>query len=410
MLYAVHEAQRLLLRPLVSAARLSQRAVDVAAPLGPWPFPQLTSASLALFDRVARRYDKPTFGIDAVRVGEIEVPVRERVVLRRPFCDLVAFERDLPAGAPRGPGVLVFAPLSGHHATLLRETVRTMLPHHDVWITDWRDARLVPRREGVFTLDGYVQYAIDFMRHLGAETHVVAVCQPSVPVLAAVSAMSTLGDPAVPRSLTLMGGPVDPRRNPTEVNRLATARPLSWFEHSLVHRVPPGYPGVGRRVYPGFLQHLAFVSMNPDRHFDAHVKYFFDRVHGHADAVDAHQRFYDEYNAVLDMDAPYYLETVRTVFQEFALPRGTWDVRLADRTVRVAPGDVRRPALLTVEGELDDISGVGQTAAAHDLCAGIPDARRRHHVERGAGHYGIFSGRRWRESIYPVLRAHIADA
>ncbi len=411
MLYAVREAQRLLLRPFLSAVAVSQQMVDATASLAPFPFPQLTSASLSLFQRLHRTYDKPAFDLRSVVVDGEEVPVRERIVRRLPFCDLVKFERALPPGTQRSdPPVLVFAPLSGHHATLLRETVRTLLPEHDVWITDWRDARLVPRKEGAFSLDTYVEYAVDFLRALGPDVHVLAVCQPSVPVLAAVSLMSTLGDPAVPRSLTLMGGPVDPRRNPTAVNELATQRSLAWFERNLVHRVPPGHPGFGRKVYPGFLQHLAFVSMNPERHFEAHMKYFFDLVQGDFDSAEAHRRFYDEYNAVLDMDAAYYLDTVRTVFQEHALPKGTWRVKLHGQELRVAPEDIRRPALLTVEGELDDVSGLGQTEAAHDLCANIPRERKQHHVERGAGHYGIFSGRRWRESIYPVLRDFIARA
>jgi len=411
MLYAVREAQRLLLRPFLSAVAVSQQMVDATASLAPFPFPQLTSASLSLFQRIHRTYDKPAFDLRSVVVDGQEVPVRERIVRRLPFCDLVKFERVLPPGSTRkDPPVLVFAPLSGHHATLLRETVRTMLPEHDVWITDWRDARLVPRKEGAFSLDSYVEYAVDFLRALGPDVHVLAVCQPSVPVLAAVSLMSTLGDQAVPRSLTLMGGPVDPRRNPTAVNELAAKRSLAWFERNLVHRVPPGHPGFGRKVYPGFLQHLAFVSMNPERHFEAHMKYFFDLVQGDFASVEAHRKFYDEYNAVLDMDAAYYLDTVRTVFQEHALPKGTWRVNLHGKELRVAPEDIRVPALLTVEGELDDVSGLGQTEAAHDLCSGIPGDRKQHHVERGAGHHGIFSGRRWRESIYPVLREFIARA
>ena len=320
-------------------------------------------------------------------------------MVEKPFCKLVRFES-------RGPRVLLFAPLSGHFATLLRETVRTMLPDHEVFITDWTDARMVPTSAGTFSFDDYVAYAIEFMRALGPDLHVMAVCQPSVPVLAAVSLMATKNDPCVPRSLTLMGGPIDPRESPTEVNKLATTRDISWFEDNVIHTVPFGHPGAGRRVYPGFLQLLAFVSMNPERHAESYRNYFFDVLRGDSEAAEAHRKFYDEYNAVLDMDAAYYLDTVRMVFQEHALPRGR--MRIAGELVR--PADIRTTALLTVEGELDDISGLGQTRAAHTLCAGIPNERKQHHVAEGAGHYGIFSGRRWRESVYPIVREFIRGA
>jgi poly(3-hydroxybutyrate) depolymerase len=302
--------------------------------------------------------------------------------------------------------VLAVAPLSGHHSTLLRETVATLLTRHDVYITDWVDARLVPADEGRFALADYVDYIRAFIRHIGAERlHVLAVCQPAVPVLAAVALAAAAGEPA-PRSLILMGGPIDTRRNPTQVNRFATSKPLRWFESHLLHEVPPSYPGRGRLVYPGFLQHAGFIAMNPVRHVSSHLDFFHDLVQGDAASADEHRRFYDEYNAVLDMPGEYYLDCVRIVFQHHLLPRGLWDVG----GERVEPAAIAGTALMTVEGELDDISGLGQTRAAHDLCAGIPADRKHHLTVPRAGHYGIFSGRRWREIVYPRIRDFIAAA
>jgi poly(3-hydroxybutyrate) depolymerase len=301
------------------------------------------------------------------------------------------------------PVVLVVAPLSGHHATLLRDTVRTLLQDHKVYITDWIDARMVPTDAGAFTLDDYVQTIRDFIRHIGASRlHVISVCQPTVPVLAAVSLMASAGED-VPRSLTLMGGPIDPRSSPTQVNDLATTRPLSWFENHVIHDVPPNYPGRGRRVYPGFLQHAGFLAMNPSRHFQSHWDFYLDLVKGDLDDAQSHRKFYDEYNAVLDMPAEYYLDTIRIVFQQHLLPRGLWDVR----GERVRPEAIKRSALMTIEGELDDISGLGQTQAAHALCTGLPQKKKHHLTVEGAGHYGIFSGRRWRDGVYPQVRDFI---
>jgi poly(3-hydroxybutyrate) depolymerase len=376
MLYDLREAQRFFLEPMAAWAGAMQ----------PFVPSRFASASLALLHRVAKSYPKPAF----------DLGVPERVVLEKPFCRLVRFESS-------GPRVLLFAPLSGHFATLLRDTVRTLLPEHEVYITDWTDARLVPMSAGTFSFDDYVAYAMEFMRALGPDVHVMAVCQPSVPVLAAVSLMSTMRDPCVPRSLTLMGGPIDPRESPTEVNKLASTRNLAWFEDNAIHTVPLGHPGAGRRVYPGFLQLLAFVSMNPERHAESYRSYFFDMMRGDHESAEAHRKFYDEYNAVLDMDAAYYLDTVRLVFQEHALPCGR--MRIGGELVQ--PTDIHDTALLTIEGELDDISGLGQTFAAHTLCTGVPEERKHHHVALGAGHYGIFSGRRWRESIYPIVRDFI---
>jgi poly(3-hydroxybutyrate) depolymerase len=302
--------------------------------------------------------------------------------------------------------VLVVAPLSGHHATLLRDTVRTLLADCKVYITDWTDARMVPVAAGAFHLDDYVHYVQDFVRHVQAnaegEVHIMSVCQPTVPVLAALSLMATAKE-KLPRTMTMMGGPIDARKSPTAVNNLAMNKSLQWFEHNVIYRVPANYPGAGRRVYPGFLQHSGFVAMNPDRHFKSHYEYFLDLVQGDEEEAEGHRKFYDEYNAVLDMPAEYYLDTIKTVFQDFALVHGTWQVR--GQLVR--PQDIKSTALLTIEGELDDISGAGQTQAAHGLCSGIPAARKQHYTAPQCGHYGIFSGRRWREMIYPQVKAFI---
>lgn len=409
MLYPLHDLHRAWLRPFsVLAATTAQVLRHPSLPVAHVPGASWIAASWELWHRIAKEYRKPAFAIETVVAQGREVVVREETVLERPFCRLVRFARssdhpETAAALGKEPRVLVVAPLSGHHATLLRDTVRSLLQDHEVWITDWADARDVPLAQGTFGLDDYVLYVEDFLRFLGpADTHVLAVCQPTVPVLAAVSLMASRGEPT-PRSLTLMGGPVDGRRSPTAVNRLATERPYAWFEKKLIHRVPPGHAGAGRKVYPGFLQLTAFVSMNPERHFESYVQYAVDRAQGREEQAASHARFYDDYNAVLDMDAPYYLDTIRTVFQDFSLARGTWDVR----GERVRPGDVRDTALFTVEGEKDDISGLGQTAAAHDLCTAIPDDRRERFVAPGCGHYGIFSGSNWRESIYPRLRAFI---
>jgi poly(3-hydroxybutyrate) depolymerase len=308
---------------------------------------------------------------------------------------------------------LIVAPLSGHYATLLRDTVRSMLGGHKVFITDWKNARTVPMTEGVFSLDDYVNYVQEFIRHLHAQygnCHVVSVCQPTVPVLAAVSLMASRGE-KLPLSMTMMGGPIDARKSPTAVNNLAMQRSFQWFESNVIYRVPSNFAGSGRKVYPGFLQHTGFVAMNPSNHAKSHWDYFKDLVKGDGRSVDAHRKFYDEYNAVLDMDAKYYLDTIQTVFQDFKLVNGTWDVvSLEGKTERVRPQDISGCALLTVEGELDDISGSGQTRAAHDLCSGITAATKQHYEVAGAGHYGIFSGRRWRDMVYPVVQEFILKA
>jgi len=357
------------------------------------------AAGCQLLVRLCKRYPKRPFGLTQVSIDGHQVAVSEAVVLDKAFCRLLHFERATPY---RHPVVLLVAPLSGHHATLLRETVRAMLPDFDVYLTDWRDARQVPLAEGAFHLDEYVDYVREFIGYLGPDIYIVSVCQSTVPVLAAVSLMASHGEPT-PKSLTLIGGPVDVRRDPTVVNTLAFNKSLDWFERQMIDTVPSMYPGAGRRVCPGFLQHLAFIAMNPDRHLKSHLNYYFDLAAGKTESASMHQCFYDDFNAVLDMDAEYYLESVRVVFQECRLARGIW--RVPGEHVR--PGDIRSSALITVEGEHDDICGRGQTRAAHDLCTGIDDSRKHHLTARGCGHYGIFSGARWRTRIYPRIRALI---
>jgi poly(3-hydroxybutyrate) depolymerase len=390
MLYNLHEAQHMAWAPWRFWAELARGWFGHPfSPLIYMPLAKRLAASSDLFLRLTERYQKPHWNL-AHAVPEVAV--------ERPFCNLVHFRQ----AVPKKHKVLLVAPLSGHHATLLRDTVRSLLPEHEVWVTDWVDARLVPLTAGPFHLADYVHYVRDWIKYLSPDVHVISVCQPTVPVLAAISLMAARGE-AQPRTMTMMGGPIDARRSPTAVNNLARRKPYSWFEQNLIERVPAKYPGCMRRVYPGFLQHLGFVAMNPDRHLIAHWDYYHKLVAGDGDSAQAHRRFYDEYNAVLDMPAEYYLDTVKTVFQEYALPRG----RMFVREELVRPQAIRSPALLTIEGELDDISGNGQTEAAHALCLNIPRERRSHFVAPGVGHYGIFSGRRWREMIFPRVRDFI---
>ena len=409
MLYQIHEWQRSLLGPLSYFAQANARMLnDNSSPLAQLPGAQRMAAGYELFHRLGKEYEKPVFGIHGASAHEHEIAVVERIALDKPFCQLKRFKRfsddpDTIEKMKNDPVVLVVAPLSGHHATLLRDTVRTLLRDHKVYITDWVDARMVPTAAGAFGLDDYIGYIEEFIRHIGAASlHVISVCQPTVPVLAAVSLMAARGEDT-PRSLTMMGGPIDPRRSPTGVNDLAMRQPFSWFKGNVIHTVPPNYPGHGREVYPGFLQHAGFIAMNPGRHLNSHWDFYQDLLRGDLDDAESHRKFYDEYNAVLDMPAEFYLDTIDKVFQRTLLPRGLWDVA----GERVNPAAIKRSALLTIEGELDDISGLGQTEAAHDLCSGIPAKRRQHQVIEGAGHYGIFSGRRWRETVYPQVRDFI---
>ena len=416
MLYQIYEAQRSLMEPFADFAQAAAKVYsNPISPLGQNPFSQRISATYDLMYRLGKDYEKPQFGISTVAIGDQEIAIHERIEIDKPFCELRRFKRfsDDPATLNRlkvQPVVLIVAPLSGHYATLLRDTVKTMLADHKVYVTDWKNARLVPLSEGEFHLDDYVHYIREFIQHLQKQyghCHVVSVCQPTVPVLAAVSLMASQGE-KLPKSMTMMGGPIDASKSPTAVNNLAMNKSFEWFENNVIFRVPQNFPGAGRRVYPGFMQHTGFVAMNPDRHLKSHYDYFKDLIKGDNSSAESHRQFYDEYNAVLDMDADYYLETIKTVFQEFALVKGTWDVRNSSgQAERVRPQDIKGTALLTVEGELDDISGSGQTQAAHQLCTGISSNHKKHLEVPGAGHYGIFSGRRWREIVFPQVRDFI---
>jgi poly(3-hydroxybutyrate) depolymerase len=401
MLYTLHELSHTLLTPWNAVARVNRQLFgDPLSPLAYLPASKSIAAGSDLFLRLTHRYEKPEFALRHTVADGVTITVNEEIALAKPFCNLLHFKRETKR---RDPKVLLVAPLSGHYATLLRDTVRALLPEHDVYITDWADAKMVPVAEGPFHLDDYIDYVREFIRHIGADLHVISVCQPTVPVLVAISLMAADDEPIKPRTMTMMGGPIDSRRSPTAVNNLATQKPYGWFERNVIQRVPIKYPGFMRRVYPGFLQHVGFVAMNPDRHAQAHWDYYDHLVRGDGESADAHRKFYDEYNAVLDMAAEYYLDTIKTVFQEHRLPNGTWRVR----GQLVEPHRITKTALLTIEGELDDISGNGQTEAAHKLCTGIPAAKREHFMVPGVGHYGIFSGRRWREIIYPRIRTFI---
>jgi poly(3-hydroxybutyrate) depolymerase len=406
MLYQAIEAHLASLTP----ARLTARWMHqmMSHPMLPCSYTtgcRAAAAWLELFDRATQRRSKPGFGLPAVEIAGERAAVRAAVVAEKPFCRLLHFAR--ATRRPRNdPQVLVVAPMSGHHASLLRGTVETLLPAHEVYITDWADARLVPLSAGNFDLADYIDYVIAFLRILGPQTHVLAVCQPSPPVLAAAALLAAAGDPAAPKSLTLMGGPVDTRLSPTAVNRVGASQSLDWFERKVIDLVPPHYPGAMRRVYPGFLQLGGFMSMNPDRHVQSHIDFFHHLVVGDGESAAAHRRFYDEYLSVMDLSADFYLDTIRHVFQEHSLARGVF----RHRGEKVEPAAIRRTALMTIEGELDDISGLGQTKAAHDLCRSIPAARRRHLEQAGVGHYGIFNGRKWRQSIYPAWAEFVRRA
>ncbi|MBI4273804.1 MAG: polyhydroxyalkanoate depolymerase [Rhizobiales bacterium] len=358
------------------------------------------AAGCELFERSTRRYGKPEWGIESTLIGGERVPVHISSIWERPFCQLLHFERMLehPPHRPQ-PKLLIVAPMSGHYATLLRGTVEAFLPNHDVYITDWVDARMVPQTKGRFDLDDYIDYVISMLHRLGGGCHVIAVCQPSVPVLAAVARMEADNDPYAPQSMVLMGGPIDTRNNPTGVNKLAEQRGIEWFRRSVITKVPFPHPGVMRDVYPGFLQLNGFVSMNLNRHLDAHHELFFHLVDGDGDSAQKHREFYDEYLAVMDLTAEFYLQTVDTVFVRHALPKG----EMTHRGQRVDAAAIRNCALLTIEGEKDDISGVGQTEAAHALCVNIPADRKAHYLQLGVGHYGVFNGSRFRAEIAPRI-------
>jgi poly(3-hydroxybutyrate) depolymerase len=362
------------------------------------------SAGAELFERMTRRYGKPTFGLREIEVEGIVHPVLEDVVWTRPFCNLLRFVRpDFLAGSSQ-PKLLIVAPMSGHYATLLRGTVEAFLPYFDVHITDWADARMVPLAAGSFDLDDYIDYLREMLAHLGPGVHTIGVCQPSVPLIAAAALMEAGGDANAPASMTLMGGPVDTRRSPTEVNKLAEKRGVEWFRRNCLHTVPFPYPGFGREVYPGFLQLSGFMAMNLNRHVSAHLDMFNHLVSGDGDSAEKHREFYDEYLAVMDLAAEYYMQTVETVFVRHALPKG----EMTHRGQRVDLTAIRNAGLLSVEGEKDDISGVGQTCAANELCVNIPEARKQYYLAEGVGHYGVFNGSRFRKDIAPRIREFVA--
>lgn len=368
-------------------------------PLSHTAFGRSAAAMAEMFERTTRRYGKPDFGLTSTVVDWKQVPVSEEIVWKRPFCNVIRFRRDLPAGRKPDPKLLIVAPMSGHYATLLRGTVEAMLPHADVHITDWVDARTVPLSKGRFDLDDYIDYVIEMLHALGPDTHVMAVCQPSVPVLAAAAVMEARGDKFAPSTMTLMGGPIDTRINPTAVNQLAEEKDLAWFRDNAIMQVPWPNPGFAREVYPGFLQLSGFMSMNLDRHIIAHKDFFLHLVKNDGDSADKHRDFYDEYLAVMDLTAEFYLQTVDTVFIRHALPKG----EMTHRGEPVDPAAIRSIALMTVEGENDDISGVGQTKAAQTLCTNIPDDMRVHYMQPAVGHYGVFNGSRFRAEIVPRI-------
>ncbi|MEO0671762.1 MAG: polyhydroxyalkanoate depolymerase [Pseudomonadota bacterium] len=405
MQYHAYELAHAMVAPMRMAARLTK--YQLRSPFNPWthtPVGKQIAAACDVFEGLTRRYGKPEFGIDKTYIHGLRVPVEEDIVLAKPFCNLLRFERDESvAGRRDDPKVLLVAPMSGHYATLLRGTVKAMIPEHDVYITDWVDARDVPVFQGAFDLDDFIDYLVEFIQFLGPNTHVIAVCQPAVPALAATAYMARNRMERQPASLTLMGGPIDTRRNPTVVNKLAEDKPLSWFETNVIARVPFPNAGFMRAVYPGFIQLTGFMQMNLERHTKAHVKLFENLVKGDEDSVQAHRDFYEEYLAVMDLPAEFYLQTVKTVFQDHALPKG----RMMHRGERIDCSAIRNTALMTVEGERDDICGLGQTEAAQSLCPNIPVDERYHYVQPSVGHYGVFNGTRWRTEIQPRIREMI---
>jgi poly(3-hydroxybutyrate) depolymerase len=401
MIYKIYQAQADLMFPARQLAKLGAgvaKSMDMGE-YTPAPLRQL-GAALSMLAEGGLSHQRPDYGFRTVRMGNGVVGVTEESRLETPFGTLLRFRKDNDVQQPR---VLVVAPMSGHFATLLRGTVAVLLPDHDVYITDWKNARDVPLSEGTFGFDEYVDHMIRFMEVIGEGSHMVAVCQPCVAALAATAVMAETNNRAQPRSLTLMAGPIDTRQNPTKVNELAKGHSIEWFEKKLIAKVPWRYPGAFRRVYPGFLQLTAFMSMNLDRHINAHMAQYRALACGDVVAADAHRKFYEEYNAVMDLPAEFYLETVQKVFQDHDLPLGklTWHGQ------PVKPQAIRRTALLTVEGERDDICAIGQTMAALDLCSGLRNSQKRHHLQAGVGHYGVFSGSRWAREIYPRVRAMI---
>jgi poly(3-hydroxybutyrate) depolymerase len=406
MLYDAYEVQRSLLAGASKLAGLGAGWLNNPAnPLGYSAMSPMVAASLEVFAHAAAPRGKPEFGIQSVKVGRKQVRVDEQILVRKPFGQLKHFARD---GVDKGPSLLIVAPMSGHYATLLRGTVERLLPSFDVYITDWRDAKCVPLSDGSFDLDDYIDYLIAFLEHIGETTgerpHLLAVCQPAVPAFAATALMNADKSPWRPKSLTMMGGPIDTRKAPTAVNTLATERPFGWFEHNVIATVPMIYPGAGRKVYPGFLQLAGFMTMNLGSHLVSHWEMFKHLVVGDEEGAAATQKFYDEYRSVCDMTAEFYLQTVDVVFQRHLLPEG----QLEHRGRLVDPSAIRDTALLAIEGERDDISGIGQTKAALDIATKLAKAKKQYLLAKDVGHYGIFNGRKWRERIAPVVEKFIA--
>jgi poly(3-hydroxybutyrate) depolymerase len=407
MLYSLYELGHWSVAPLRMAAMMQAHALR--SPFNPAADTELARTAAAasdLFETVTRRYRKPDWEITETKVNGRPVPVRPTSVWSSPWCDLVHFERDAEslskARVAKRPdqAVLIVAPMSGHYATLLRGTVEPFLPEFEVYVTDWADARMVPILAGRFDLNDYVDHVMDMLGFLGPETHVVAVCQPGPPVLAAVAAMAAAKDPCTPATMTFMGSPIDARRSPTAPNKLAEGRSIEWFEKNMIQTVPAIYPGAFRRVYPGFLQLASFLNMNMSRHIDAHYEYYQNLVKGDGDNAQKHRDFYDEYLSVMDLSEEFYIQTLRDVFQDYALAKGSF----MHRGGKVEPKAILHTALMTIEGENDDISGIGQTQAAHDLCVNVPEIMRQDYIQPGVGHYGVFNGRRYRTEIFPRMR------
>jgi poly(3-hydroxybutyrate) depolymerase len=404
-LYFFYESTFMAMAPARAMAEATK--LFYANPANPLTHTQLgrtMAASAEMFERATRRYGKPAFDLPFTVVDGKAVAVTERIIWRKPFCQLLHFDRLLPSKTPVQPKVLIVAPMSGHYATLLRGTVEAFLPTHEVYITDWIDARMVPMSDGHFDLNDYIDYMIEIFELIGPDVHVMAVCQPSVPVAAAVALMEAKDSPSVPLSMTLMGGPIDTRKSPTAVNKLAEERGIDWFQKNCIIKVPFPNPGFYRDVYPGFLQLSGFMAMNVDRHMTAHWDMYSHLVSGDGDSADKHQDFYDEYLAVMDLTAEFYLQTVDAVFVKHALPKGT----LTHRGTPVDLKAIRRCALMTVEGENDDISGVGQTKATHDLCVNLPKDKQLYHLQKDVGHYGVFNGSRFRKEIAPAIKGFMA--
>jgi len=404
MIYQMYQAQADLMDPLRMMARTSSALMKTVTPKSPYGIAlRHINAAMDVFGHAGTTHKRPPYAIKDVLVGNKLVAVQDEAVLTTPFATLLHFKKDTDRKQPK---LLLVAPMSGHFATLLRNTVEVLLQDHDVYITDWHNARDMPVEAGVFGFDEYVEHVIKFLEFLGPRSHVVGVCQPTVAVLAAVSVMAEAQNPATPRSMTLMAGPIDTRSNPTKVNRLAKTKTIDWFEDKMIGVVPWRYAGAGRRVYPGFVQLSAFVSMNLDKHIGAHLKQFRNLAAGETEPAETHRAFYDEYLAVMDLPAEFYLETVKRIFMDHELPKG----ELHYKGQLVKPAAITKTFVLTVEGERDDICGLGQTAAALDLCSGLRPLLKRHHVQTGVGHYGVFSGKRWAQEIYPKVREVIEFA